>query len=483
MMTRTCLGESAASPRTKLLHETISRASHLHVDQSILETAPIKMPTPIEQALITLLPTLNVLPPELIDLSTSLLAQSRTKAATLKQEEEIGRVFACAHLAVDRLKQRLDLGDGKVVARPPVPPRVYKKLYGYLDAALTPATPRAARVRDVETPGSRGLRSQAETPSKTPTAGLGGAVVTPSKTPASTAQSLGSTTASGRRTRSAAKVHEEEEAQDQVKEDDQEQEKKQYTLPSQVSPMVTVVCTALDAPQAEPHICSALSSILQLRGWGDSNSKKRKTTPQSSASKRRRTTTGTESIPAQETPEPITSSSLPALLVAVSLVTTFTLRDTIIDGTAYTSARATAISALESQAPSPADVDAFLHASKKEGWLDLPWLTAVKAAAVSAATPAQTPKKGKLPAKTPLRRKEKHAKRPIAKDVEGDTEMMDVDEAADENRPSAGLKWGLGTMFQDSVDWLNDERRSSYREWEKDVRRRCAEIERENVAV
>jgi len=60
------------------------------------------MPTPIESALIILVPTLNVLPTELIDLCSSLLAQSRAKATNLKPEEEIGRVFCCAHLGVVR---------------------------------------------------------------------------------------------------------------------------------------------------------------------------------------------------------------------------------------------------------------------------------------------------------------------------------------------------------------------------------------------
>lgn len=60
------------------------------------------MPTPTEQALITLVPTLHSLPPELVELSTSLLAQSRTKAATLKPEEEIGRIYVCANIACER---------------------------------------------------------------------------------------------------------------------------------------------------------------------------------------------------------------------------------------------------------------------------------------------------------------------------------------------------------------------------------------------
>lgn len=57
----------------------------------------------IEQALLSLLPTQNDnLPPALVELAGSLLAQSRNKASTLKAEEEVARTYACAHLACDR---------------------------------------------------------------------------------------------------------------------------------------------------------------------------------------------------------------------------------------------------------------------------------------------------------------------------------------------------------------------------------------------
>nr|CAD37038.1 putative protein [Neurospora crassa] len=64
----------------------------------------------IEQALLSLLPTHNTtLPQPLVDLASSLLAQSRHRASTLKAEEEIARTYACAHLACDRLKITLNL--------------------------------------------------------------------------------------------------------------------------------------------------------------------------------------------------------------------------------------------------------------------------------------------------------------------------------------------------------------------------------------
>lgn len=57
----------------------------------------------LEQALLSLLPTHNTdLPQPLIELASSLLAQSRNRASTLKAEEEISRPYACAHIACDR---------------------------------------------------------------------------------------------------------------------------------------------------------------------------------------------------------------------------------------------------------------------------------------------------------------------------------------------------------------------------------------------
>src|ERR1700753_585073 len=99
------------------------------------------MPSPFELALSSLLPTVSNLPPELVSLSTSLLAQSRTKAPSLKSEEEIGRTYACCHVACQRLGHKLGLELAKPT--PPVKPRVYSKLHGYFNSILkTTASPK-----------------------------------------------------------------------------------------------------------------------------------------------------------------------------------------------------------------------------------------------------------------------------------------------------------------------------------------------------
>lgn len=96
----------------------------------------------LEPTLLSLLPSLNSassLPPSLVELASSLLAQSRHNASTLKTEEEVARSYACAHIACERLKITLDLPD--IQSRPPVPPRVYKRLYTHLDHILPSGSP------------------------------------------------------------------------------------------------------------------------------------------------------------------------------------------------------------------------------------------------------------------------------------------------------------------------------------------------------
>ncbi|CAN8103652.1 unnamed protein product [Discula destructiva] len=133
------------------------------------------MSRPVEQALLSLLPTQNSnLPPSLVELARSLLAQSRNKVSTLRAEEEIARTYACSHLACDRLKITLNLPP--IEPRPPVPPRIYKRLYSLLDKEL-PNTALAGRPKanGRGTPGFKALSSPAPraTPSRgTPTKDL-----------------------------------------------------------------------------------------------------------------------------------------------------------------------------------------------------------------------------------------------------------------------------------------------------------------------
>ena len=189
----------------------------------------------ITQALTSLVPALTgPLPPEMLELSASLLAQSRSKASSLKAEEEIARSYACANIACERwviarlpyewillsvtarLKQSLDLP--KIESRPPCPPKVYQKLYKFLDSAL-PSGPRK---------GSRPSRS-----GSTP-AGSASKHVRPNKP----------THFTNSKRKTDARV-----ATDTV-------------LPTWVMPVVRHVCRKLNAPAAPHHIFAGVSSAL-----------------------------------------------------------------------------------------------------------------------------------------------------------------------------------------------------------------------------
>lgn len=158
----------------------------------------------LETTLLSLLPTYpeaSSLPPPLVELASSLLAQSRHNASTLKAEEEVARVYACANIACERLKTSLDLP--QIQSRPPVPPRIYKRLYTHLDHILpVGSVGKSGRVRTPSSKlresgifGSGGSRTRERaTPSKeavlaqfrskgdrTPTKSTGKSIVTPAK--------------------------------------------------------------------------------------------------------------------------------------------------------------------------------------------------------------------------------------------------------------------------------------------------------------
>ncbi|EGS23465.1 uncharacterized protein CTHT_0001580 [Thermochaetoides thermophila DSM 1495] len=111
----------------------------------------------LEQTLFSLIPThTGPLPQQLLDLASSLLAQSRHRAATLKPDEEVARPYACAHIACERLKTSLNLPP--IQPRPPIGPRNYKRLYNLLDNVLPAGSVTPGRVR---TPSAK-LREQQE---------------------------------------------------------------------------------------------------------------------------------------------------------------------------------------------------------------------------------------------------------------------------------------------------------------------------------
>ncbi|KAK6506852.1 hypothetical protein TWF481_005312 [Arthrobotrys musiformis] len=143
----------------------------------------------IERTLTMLLPTATGgIPRELIDTTSSLIAQSRHKLSNLKQAEEPAREMLCAHLACERLRTKLDLPVLPDKPPAPVPPRLYKTLYKQFSETLvissasrvsasTPVDPRSSsrsRTRDGTSTAAAAAKSRSafikNTPASSPTA-------------------------------------------------------------------------------------------------------------------------------------------------------------------------------------------------------------------------------------------------------------------------------------------------------------------------
>lgn len=410
-------------------------------------------PTPLELALSTLLPTIAFLPPELIHLATSLLAQSRSKAASLKPEEEIARSYACAHIACDRLARQLGLEVG--APRPPVKPSVYVKLKGYLDGVLVVAEERGRRGRNsnVGTP----IASQAATPVKEV------------KTPTSAVKR-------GLPPLPAAEAS----ATDGKKE-----------VPEFVMSMIRAICKSCKKPAAVPHINVGATAVVQeivsrivkrAQDSGEPAAKRRRRTPQSTAKR-----VESSPVPVVTTAEAITPGKWPALLVALFVFTAkkmdggedeVQLREKAVgavrsfceDGRRVLSEEVKALEGLEGS------IKFYMLEAEDCGWLEMEWFQNVpegveeKQEGERSEDEAQasedegpiTPRR--RPAKTPLRRKEKRG----GKKADG---------VIGEDVGAAGLFPGLGTMFQPAIDWLSEERRADYAQWKKGILKEIAVVE------
>ncbi|KXT10149.1 hypothetical protein AC579_9744 [Pseudocercospora musae] len=406
------------------------------------------MPTPVELALTTLLPTVSFLPPELLALANSLLSQSRAKAAHLKPEEEIGRSYACAHIACQRLAKRLELDAEK--PKPPVKPSVYKKLYAFLDGVLgTPKTP---------TRGVEGRRWDA----------LNGEG-TPSKTPISknTPPTKGAATpTSGKRKRAVG----EDEAEKTPR---QSTNKEQYVdgLPTSVSTTARKICKSTSTSKAVPHILVGVRAVkaeIESRAAPE---------PESGSKRRRKTPQSAKAAAPTETKIEI---KWPALILALHTITCARMRGLpISDSSVHAMKREGMEGVVEGYVGGKrqleGDIGFYILEAEDSGWLEMEWYTNVPESIEDWQDEAEldeeedgeeeeTPRKSKRPSKTPLRRKEKH----------GGKGAMDIDGG---RFNAAGLQNGLGTMFQPAVDWLSEERREEYRVWKRGILKGIEEIE------
>ena len=387
-------------------------------------------PTATELSLQSLLPTIGILPPELISLANTLLSQSKSKASNLKPEEEVGRIYAVSHIAAERLANRLNLEIGKPA--PPVKPRVYTKLKGYLNGVLVePLTPKAKRVEDK-------LGSVVQSRS-----GAGRGKVESAPT-------------SMRKTWAEARKVPVEEGR-----------KRAVEVPKFVMGMVEDLCKGGSHKSAQPHVFVGVSEVLkEYASQQDSVSV--------SGRKRKRGVDGGGS--SRELSDDDAAGV--ALTVFFLVLRRMTATDDFEDfyETGFLEAgyvdRAQAFCA-KASIDAPAIVQEDNHLAKQlerflqlqDEWTGMEWYMNVPDARLEHRDASDAPENedydedvrklipvSKKFAKTPLRRKEKH----------GTVNEMD-------DLGPAGLLPGLGTFFQPAVDWLSAENMRSLATLRKEV--------------
>ncbi|KAF4549123.1 Origin recognition complex subunit 6-like protein [Elsinoe fawcettii] len=448
------------------------------------------MPSAVEQALITLVPSVNNLPKELTSLANALLMQSRSKAARLKQDEEIARTYVCSHIACERLKPRLGL---EIQPRPPVPPRVYKKLKTFFEKQLdVPTTPSTNRHIDAVS-RSGAASSQRDTPTSAKTATTPGSRKrlrdtqddTPSKTPAGVTLpdiDLDDADTPSRRSEKRARPPSAKDLTTLPPSATRPSRRSNnlFTAPSPAPPaipefvddLISRLTTRLSSSSAARHVRAGLDHVIALRGFSTEETSEAPT----SESKPRRARSKT---PATERDDAVTPSRLPALLIILTLVVVGREKGWHFDDQeGYLAKQESGIEAvreieagwLPEEDALGADLEAFLKAAGEEGWMDADWFLGVTVEGEGEGDEMEVDggnrgQRKRMSDKTPLRRKEKHALRPLEDNGDGEEET------------AAGLQIGLGTMFQDAVDWLSDDRREEYTEWKEGIMRRLDELE------
>ncbi|OBT39781.1 hypothetical protein VE00_10229 [Pseudogymnoascus sp. WSF 3629] len=382
----------------------------------------------IEQSLTSLLPRLTIdLPSDLINLASSLVAQSRSVASNLKQDEEIGRAYVCAHIACERLKSTLNLPP--IEPRPPVPPRVYTKLYTYLSSALA--------ARPQRTPKKVQRLEDAQPPSSN------------TKTPARRKSNPTSTTPAGlplpsRPTPSKERSLAAFRPQNKSRKSELSHGGRGREIAAWIRPVVRGLCAKMEARGAIAHVLAGVGSVLTLP------------------------------TPKPEKGEAKEKEKVPALVAAVYVLVHTRLTGKEVNGKEYVALRRSILAGLkalrvdeevvgkvEKEEPGEKgwegwtdivgkDVDAWLMQLSSKGWVGLDWFENIESGSGI---------EGPETRDEPM----------------DDAEDEDADEGDDGEEESI---MGLGTMMQERVDYLSARKREEYQIWKEGILEKIEEIER-----
>ena len=380
--------------------------------------------TDIQHALISLLPTLNgTIPPELTNLATSILAQSRTCAANLKPEEEIARPYACAEIACKRLRSRLRLAE--TISRPPCGPRAYKKFLTFLDWSLPRSAPPKNTGDGNHGAGSQLARGKAtNTPTKRtnpPVVGpnLATPTTTPGKEPAFTGK-IGASTPLGSST--------------------------QLEAPVWVMPLVRSLCITFKTPLLPPHVYTGVCVVLKLSElWPAAPSQ-----TEEEATQLRGTAT--------------------ALTVAIFFMVLTRMQRGKLTPDSYVE-KCVEASDMVRMARGPElekeDVDNWIRRMNSEGWCrGQEWWSNVPLDVISIDGNSGGGGDDELSEEDGVICRRRGKRKVVG------------EEDAEEEDPEGVLLPGLGTMMQDAVDWVSEERDRDYLEWKQDILRKIRQMEK-----
>ncbi|EEH48924.2 uncharacterized protein PADG_05003 [Paracoccidioides brasiliensis Pb18] len=422
----------------------------------------------LQQALANLLPThAEALPPELVNHASNLLAQSRSYGSSLRPEEEIARPYVCAEIACKRLSKSLKLPP--LLGRPPCPPRVYKKTYTYLEQALLKSSTTASRTTPRKPTGtSTSLR----TPSKNSPA------VTANGSPLKRPLPMSPFRKTANNRRKAP-------LQSSVGINSVSNKKSIQDAPSWTMPLIRRVCKALSTrtPSSTsysrptislllpPHIFVGVSSILSFisepgEQWDE-------TLAEFLAPLSVKTTTQIRNPDSQDTK--IYRDRISTLIVAVYFVVLARRRPSssaeTLDVDTYIEMASAALESLGLEGTSyVSDVDDWLSIIMLRNWtVGTEWFENIPGPAVGNEDEVENVDDEKNDGDKDII---VGLKRKRALRMESRRRSRDGME-----KPRGGLQPGLGTMMQDRLNWLSEDKRGDYLEWKAGIMGRIRAIE------
>lgn len=230
-------------------------------------------------------------------------------------------------------------------------------------------------------------------------------------------------------------------------------------------PLVRQLCKAWEEPSLAPHIFAGLGSIVKFQRQKAVDSTTTGVT--SSRGRSRRSIAG---IKGSTEHEAIDESDIPALCAVLLFYTHARVSDKETTADQYLQQRETAARTILhteqgkdiAKSDLLADIERFMRKAQN-GWLDLEWYQNIPEGEIDEfGLDEHMPdvEATNKPSTTPKKRKR-------------DATSTD----------SGALQRGFGTMMQDKVDYLSEDRRRDYAAWKASMMKRIEQIEREDKAA